>query len=170
MPAFSPVPGLHLPTPSPRKPNEKVIKVMYGLLIFTLPPTGPPALEGEAAGSQFSGNSGPLSSECPSQQRFQSKGGDLNITERPSRGPKTPSSLASWVALGGGVVTHHLLGPPNHETELIMSAQLPDVTATGRETSVRTTQKWIYLSLRMLESFLRGRRRAQNRNKPELSY
>ena len=113
MPAFSPVPGLHSPTPSPRKPNEKVIKVTYGLLIFTLPPTGPPALEGEAAGSRFSGNSGPLSSECPSQQRFQNEGDNLNITERPSRGLKPPSSLASWVALGGGVVApHHLLGPP----------------------------------------------------------
>ena len=62
--------------------------------------------------SRFSGNSGPLSSECPSLQRFQSEGGDLNITEQPSRGPKTPSSLASGVALGGGVVAHHLLGPP----------------------------------------------------------
>lgn len=173
MPVFSPVPGLHSPTSSPRKPNEKVMKVTYGLLIFTLPPSGLPALEGEAAGSWFSGNSGPLPPECPSQRRFQGEGGGLNVTERPSRGPKPPFIPGRLGGLGGRCGgSHHTTswGHPNHEIELITSAQLPDVTATGRKTSVLMTQKWIYLSLRMLESFLRGQRRAQNQNKPELLY
>ena len=137
------------------------MKVTYGLLIFTLPPSGLPALEGEAAGSWFSGNSGPLPPECPSQRRFQSEGGGLNVTERPSRGPKPPFSPGWLGGLGGrcgGLTTPHHTTPPH------------DVTATGTNTSVLTAQKWIYLSLRILESFLRGQRRAQNWNKPELLY
>lgn len=39
MPVCSSVHGLHSQTPSPWKPNEKVIKVKYSLLIFILSPT-----------------------------------------------------------------------------------------------------------------------------------
>ena len=136
------------------------MKVTYGLLIFTLPPSGLPALEGEAAGSWFSGNSGPLPPECPSQRRFQSEGGGLNVTERPSRGPKPPFSPGWLGGLGGRCGgSHHTT--PHH----LMMSQLP-----GRTPLYSTAQKWIYLSLRILESFLRGQRRAQNWNKPELLY
>lgn len=40
---------------------------------------------------------------------------------------------------------HHTTswGHPIHEMGLMMSTQLPDVSATRRKTSVRTTQKWI---------------------------
>ena len=78
-----------------------------------------------------------------------------------------PVGWPRWEVWG----SHHTTswGHPNHETELT-SARSPDVTATGTNTSVLTAQKWIYLSLRILESFLRGHRRAQNQNKPELLY